>query len=316
MRKIFVLILFGLSFFALSSCRSKGKVQSWFDPNDKMKVLSTTAMIDDLVKRVGGKYVDATPLIQGELDPHSYELVKGDAEKFQFAGIIFHNGLGLEHGASLKYQLVQNKKAIALGDVIDQADLIEVDGVIDPHIWMDAKIFAKLCEPIAYHLGQLDPNHRSHYYKNAKELREKILNAHFEVQNLLKEVKNRHRYLVTTHDAFRYFVRAYLATDAEKKDGSWQTRLASPEGFAPEGQISPVDIERIIHFATKNEVSVIFAESNLSKNALNKVVDVVGQKGKMIEIAPDALYGDVMYRSYLETLLYNANVLKTALNGS
>ena len=315
MRKVIALLIIFLVVFGLFSCGKKAK-PTWFDQNGRLKVLSTTGMIDDLVKFIGASRVDSVALIQGELDPHSYELVKGDAEKFQFANIIFHNGLGLEHGASLKYQLLQNTKAIALGDVLAESDLIEVGSVIDPHIWMDARLFAKLCEPIAYHLGKLDPKNRSLYYKNAKELRKKILNTHFEVQNLLKEIKNKHRYLVTTHDAFRYFVRAYLATDSEKEDGSWQSRLASPEGLAPEGQISPVDIQRITDFASQNEVHIIFAESNLSKHALHKVVDVAGQKGQIIEIAPDALYGDVMYRSYLETLLYNAHILKNSLKGS
>src|SRR5262245_59697529 len=98
--------------FACRRENSQVSIQTWMQQTGKLKVLSTIAMIDDLVKQVGGEYIDRMTLIKGELNPHSYQLVKGDDEKLAFADIIFFNGLGLEHGPSLQHYLENSKKAI------------------------------------------------------------------------------------------------------------------------------------------------------------------------------------------------------------
>src|SRR5688572_30797589 len=97
---------------------AQSKKTSWHSPNAHVKVLTTTAMINDLVAQIGGEDVDTIALIKGELDPHSYELVKGDDEKFAAADLIFYNGLGLEHGLSLRQNLENNPKALSVGDPI------------------------------------------------------------------------------------------------------------------------------------------------------------------------------------------------------
>src|SRR5262245_55176684 len=79
--------------------------KDWNAKNGKVKVLGTTAMITDLVKQIGGDRIDVITLIQGELDPHSYQLVKGDDEKLKTADLIIYSGLNLEHGPSLKAYL-------------------------------------------------------------------------------------------------------------------------------------------------------------------------------------------------------------------
>src|ERR1700722_13190650 len=110
------------SLFVLFFCFSCGthSAKSWKEPNGKVKVLATIAMIGNLVEQIGGDYVDTFTLIGGELDPHSYQLVKGDDEKLAFANIIFFNGLGLEHGPSLQRYLYHEPKAIAIGDHIKE----------------------------------------------------------------------------------------------------------------------------------------------------------------------------------------------------
>lgn len=95
-----------------------GSKDPWGQPSDKLKVLSTTAQIGDLVSFLGGDRVDNAVLVRGDLDPHSYEIVKGDGEKLMRADLIFYNGLGLEHGASLSAFLRASPKALAVGEKI------------------------------------------------------------------------------------------------------------------------------------------------------------------------------------------------------
>src|SRR5277367_6206577 len=91
------------------------------ETSGKVRVLSTTAQIHDLVASIGGERVEAKVLIRGDLDPHSYEIVKGDGEKLSSANLIFYNGLGLEHGASLSAYLHTSPKAVAVGEKIGLA---------------------------------------------------------------------------------------------------------------------------------------------------------------------------------------------------
>src|SRR5579871_5638784 len=101
--KIWVLYSLCLLFlWGCSNSTAPSAMDPWVEQNGKLKVLSTTAMIDDVVRQIGRERIDHLPLIMGEIDPHSYELVKGDDEKLSMATLIFFNGLGLEHGASLR----------------------------------------------------------------------------------------------------------------------------------------------------------------------------------------------------------------------
>lgn len=309
---LFILCISVIAF----GCTASKKKNSWFAKNDKVKVLSTIGVIGDLVEKIGGPYVASEVLIQGQLDPHSYELVKGDAEKLAFADLIFCNGLGLEHGASLKYQLSTNDKTVVLGNTIPTQKLIRVERVVDPHIWMDAKLFASICEPIAHHLSLKDPKHRKEFFDNAIAVRKELLDVHFQIEKKLSQIPDEQRYLVTSHDAFRYFVRAYFATDEERSEETWYRRLASPQGLAPEGQISSADIAAIVDFVHEHQVHVVFPESNLSKKALHKVVDVAFQKEVDLTVTDDVLYGDVMYKTYKDTLLYNTEVILKNLHPS
>src|SRR5580692_1061201 len=115
-----IFFVFLCSCLFMSCTSSSSDIDRWTTTNGKVKVLSTTAMIDDIVGYVGGARVDHISLILGEIDPHGYELVKGDDEKISLAEIIFYNGLGLEHGASLRYALNHHPCAIALGNRVQR----------------------------------------------------------------------------------------------------------------------------------------------------------------------------------------------------
>lgn len=292
--------------------------QQWIQNNDKVKVLSTTAMIDDLVKQVGGEYVDTMALIQGELDPHSYQLVKGDDEKLAFAQLIFYNGLGLEHGPSLQAYLLKNPKAIALGNLIDQEQsgrVVYVNGQTDPHIWMDIALWSKAIPFIVQSLSQQDPVHAADYRANGQKLQSEMEKTHQQVKEIMHQVPANKRYLVTSHDAFNYFARAYLSEDGEIESGEWEKRFAAPEGLAPESQLSTTDIKAIIAHLKQYQVHLLFPESNVSRDSIRKIVQAGKEQGLDVQIACCALYGDAMGQpgsegdTYLKMIIYDAKTL-------
>jgi manganese/zinc/iron transport system substrate-binding protein len=303
--------------WACSRSQEVSETRQWMTSTGQIKVLSTTAMIDDIVKRIGGEYVNSLVLIKGDLDPHSYQLVKGDDEKFKIADVIFANGLGLEHGPSLKYNLENNPKAVALGDIIlkEHPELIlYVNGQPDPHIWMDISMWVRIIDPIVAALSKQDPAHAEEFKNNGDLLKMKMTQAHEEIYLLIQQIPSEKRYLVTSHDAFNYFTRAYLADDQEE-DQQWQNRFAAPEGLAPESQLSTADIQWIIDHLSKYQITVVFPETNVSRDSLRKIVSAAKEKGLTLRIAEEPLYSDAMGPpgsfgdTYLEMVSHNAIVI-------
>jgi manganese/zinc/iron transport system substrate-binding protein len=316
--KIFFLCLFGSLLLGCSSSTTPSKVETWAMQNDQLKVLSTTAMIDDIVGQIGKERINHIPLITGEIDPHSYELVKGDDEKLSLATIIFYNGLGLEHGASLRYQIEHHRNAVGLGNIIleKQPELILYsDQEIDPHIWMDISLWSHIIGPIVEALSQADPDGKEFYQTNGNQLLKKMLQEHRSIYEDLQRIPQEKRFLVTSHDAFNYFTRAYLVFSGESTRGQWQSRCDAPEGLAPDGQLSVSDIQKIVDHLIKYQIQTVFPESNVSRDSLKKVVHVCAQKGLKVTISKDVLYGDAIGSptsdadTYFKMIRHDANVL-------
>lgn len=307
-----------------SSHREPSEWEAWSKNEGKLKVLSTTAMIDDLVGEIGGDRVVHIALIFGEIDPHSYELVKGDSEKFTLANLVFYNGLGLEHGASLHYQLKSHSHGVALGDLILEKfpeEKIIVGDQIDPHIWMDISLWSLAIEPIAQALIASDPEGKEVYLENAEALRKKMGEAHSHVYQRLQQIPQEKRYIVTSHDAFNYFTRAYLAEPLELSTKEWEKRFDAPEGLAPEGQLSSYDIQQVINHLIEYHIEIVFPESNVSQDSLKKVIHACAQKGLVVSLSKEVLYGDSMgpkgsdAHTYLKMIQYDAAVLERAWKG-
>ncbi len=311
--KGFFLTLLSVALLLSYSCTKKKSLSPlalWMQDNGKVKVLSTIAQIGGLVAEVGGERVDGWVLVSGDLDPHSYELVKGDGEKVSRADLIFYNGLGLEHGAGLSALLKASPKAFAMGESIRdvaQDQILQKDGIVDPHIWMDVSLWQKSVLQIVNRLGDADPAGASYYKERAERLEKEMERLHLSIYDLLQSVPSSKRYLVTSHDAFRYFARAYLADPGE---ADWSSRFTAPEGLAPDGQLNPIDIRRAIDFLKSHGISVVFPESNLSREALAKIAASSRELGFDVRLCSQPLYGDSMSGlSYFEMMRRNAEVL-------
>jgi len=298
------------------------ELNKWKEANNKIKVLTTTRIVDDLVKEIGKEFIDSMPLIKGDLDPHSYTLVKGDDEKFQFADLIFFSGLGLEHGPGLHHYLYENPKAINLGQAISSRapdEIIYVNQQIDPHIWMDVSLWSHAVPVIVETLSKFDPQHAHNYETNGKNLELLLQNKHSQMTDILNEVPPEQRYLVTSHDAFNYFAKAYLATPEERKNGLWNSRAASPEGLAPDSQLSPADIQNIIKYVSEHQIHILFFESNVSKDSIRKILSAGNEKQLHLIVADSPLFADAMGPqgsagdTYLKMMEHNALIIKNGL---
>ncbi len=303
-------------------CEKGKELKQWLSQDGKVKVLSTTGMIDDLVRRIGGDHIDAITLIGASLNPHTYQLVKGDSEKLAFAQVIFYNGLGLEHGPNLQHYLANDAKALALGDQIARKyphEIITINKQADPHIWMDIAIWMKGIPLIVERLSQQDPQHAEIYKSNGVALTEEMQQADAFIRQELHDIPAHKRFLVTSHDAFNYFARSYLAEPGEIHVVDWQKRFMAPEGLSPDSQINPQDIRNLISHLAQYNIHVLFSESNVSKDSIRKIQQAGQEEGLQIVISPHALYADAMGQAcspgdtYLKMMTHNAKTISQML---
>ncbi len=282
------------------------------EPDGKIRAVATIAQIGDLAEEIAGERAQVSILIHGSLDPHSYELVKGDDEKLSEADLIFYNGLGLEHGASLSEWLRSSEKGIAIGDRVIQSrpeKLLRKEGAVDPHLWMDVALWAEAVEPMAEAFAKADPEGASYYSARAAILKQKMEEADREVRRTIHRIPADKRYLVTSHDAFQYFTRSYLAEEGEE---GWRERFEAPEGLAPDGQLGTSDIRRIVNYLMSHGISILFPESNVSRDSIRKIASVGKQMGLHVRICEEPLYGDAMDGEnlhYLDMMRHNAETI-------
>lgn len=307
------------------SCSSNNpsiKQNTWADDKTRIKILCTTGMIRDLVEAIGQEHIEALTLIKEELDPHTYELVKGDDEKILGADLVFFNGLGLEHSPNIYRHLKEHTHHFALGDYIQEKypeKILFVNEQLDPHIWMDVSLWEKGVDLIVEALVNYDPQHASFYQNQGQLLHQTMESTHQEIYNLLQNIPEEQRYLVTCHDAFNYFTRSYLSTADEKQTDLWQERCKAPEGLSPDSQLSMSDIKEVIDHLKKHDIQVIFPESNVNLDSIHKIKEISKKMGMTLFVSPSSLYADSLGRkgegqdSYLKMIYYNAEVIAKCL---
>ncbi len=206
--------------------------------------------------------------------------------------------------------LKTSAKATPVGERIAERHpekILKKDASIDPHIWMDVSLWRQGIDPIVESLSRFDPEGASYYEERAKLLSEKMEKAHQEIYQLVQSVPAEKRYLVTSHDAFHYFTRSYMAAPGEE---NWEERFAAPEGLAPDGQLNPLDLQKVVDFLKSKNISVIFPESNVNRDSIRKIAMAGKELGLDVRICTDPLYGDSMGNlPYLEMMHHNAETI-------
>jgi manganese/zinc/iron transport system substrate-binding protein len=300
---------------------SQNSVRMWMHDDGRIKVLCTTAQTAALVEAVGGDAVSVLTLVPPQSDPHAYQLVKGDAEKFQRAEIVFYSGLGLELSSGLMRRIARSRHC-GIGDAIGAKtqEAIVVGTVQDPHMWMDASLWAEGAKIVAAELGALRPEYTQEFEERGRAVASRLQAFHKEIRMKLQTIPEHKRYLVTSHDAFYYFCRAYLSTDEERICGTWIFRCVAPEGLAPESQISTRDIHEAVQFISEKKIAIVFGEYGMNLDSLKKIALVANQRGFPVNICHYSLYSDTMtghgIDGYEQMLRYNADVIFAALEAA
>ncbi|MFT4806247.1 MAG: manganese/zinc/iron transport system substrate-binding protein [Psychroserpens sp.] len=301
MKKRIVLILIIASF----SCENETK------SNGKLNIVTTTSMITDLVKNIGGDYVNLQGLMGSGVDPHLYKASEGDVTKLVEANVIFYNGLHLEGKLVDVFEKMGNatKTPIALGEELNKNTLIGSDyfaSNYDPHVWFDIAYFKQFASKVAQVLSENDPANAENYKSNAETYLNELEALQSKIKATIETLPKEKRILVTAHDAFNYFGKAY---DFE---------VVGLQGLSTATEAGVQDVQKLSAFIIERNIKAIFVESSVPKRTIEALQAAVKSKGHDVEIG-GTLYSDALGNAgtvegtYIGMFEYNVNTIVGAL---
>lgn len=293
-----------ISLFVLICCGKETKTET----KTKPRIVTTTGMIADIVKNIVGDSANVEAIMQPGVDPHLYKASQGDLKKIMNADYIFYNGLHLEGkmGEILEKQ-THAKPVIALGDSISREKIIRVsENTYDPHIWFDVALWKEAAEITLKSLTKLNPENTAYYQQNADQYLKELNELNQWVKAEISKIPKNRRVLISAHDAFSYFGKAY------------GIEVRGLQGISTVSEIGLRDVTNLVDFIVKNDIPAVFVESSVSDKSLKAVVEGVQSKGKQLSIG-GSLFSDAMGKegtkegTYIGMVKHNVSAIVTAL---
>ena len=275
-----------------------------------IRVVTTIGMITDIVQNVGGDRVNATGLMGPGIDPHLYKASEGDVARLAGADLIFYNGLHLEGKMAGVLERMQDQvKAVAVTQDIDRGILLappEFEGAYDPHLWFDVALWMKAVERVRDTLIEVDKGSAELYRGNTKGYLAKLEELHDYVMQQAERVSPDQRVLVTAHDAFNYFGRAY----------GFEVR--GLQGISTAAEAGTADVQALVRFIVERRIPAMFVETSVPRQSIEAVQAAVKAKGFAVEIGGQ-LFSDAMGASgtpegtYIGMVRHNIDTIVTSL---
>lgn len=302
-----LLLLVSVTLFLLScSANKSGSSNS----NGKLKVVATTNIVGDAVNSIAGDRVELVSLMGSGVDPHLYKATKGDINHLYTADIIFYNGLHLEAKMSdILKKMSADKIVIPLAQAIPDSAIRFVDSsshTPDPHIWFDVSLWSQAIGEITKTLSKADTAYQETYELRTAALLDSMKELHQWVGEQLATVEKAQRVLVTAHDAFGYFGRAY------------DVDVRGLQGISTVTEAGLYDITHMIDTMIARKIKAIFVESSVSRKSIDAVVEGCRARGHDI-IVGGQLFSDAMGTkgtpegSYIGMVRYNVRTIVNAL---
>ncbi len=253
---------------------------------ERLQVVTTTTMITDLLKNIGGDKIDVSGLMGPGVDPHLYKASEGDVNKLFNADVVVYNGLHLEGKLEEVFEKMhfQNKKAIAVSDAIDKNTLLVSEffaSNYDPHIWFDIQNWEIITTYIVGQLSELDGANAAFYKKNGDIYLGKLASLKLEISTSINRIPLEKRILVTAHDAFNYFGKAF------------KFNVVGLQGLSTATEAGVKDVQRLASYIIAQNIHAVFVESSVPKRTLEALQESVRSQGHQLEIG-GTLFSDAL----------------------
>ncbi len=279
----------------------------------KYRVVCTVGMVADVVREVAGERAEVIQLMGAGVDPHGYKPTRDDIVRLEQADVVFYSGLFLEGKmAETLKKMSASRRIYAATDLIDRAKLMRPDdghGEYDPHVWMDASLWADTATAIADRLAEFDSAHADLYKQNASAYAERCRQLFEWGKQVMATVPADHRVLVTSHDAFNYFGRAY------------GVEVMGVQGISTESEANVRDINQLVDLLVARKVKAVFVESSVAPKNLQAVIEGAKSRGHAVTIGGE-LFSDAMGEhgtyegTYLGMIDHNITTVVKALGGT
>lgn len=301
--KQFILIAF-LSVFLIGCKETKPK-------DEKFHIVTTTSMITDLVKNIGGDKVVVEGLMGAGVDPHLYKASEGDVSKLSNADMILYSGLHLEGKLVEVFEKMkkQNINTVAISDALDKKDLIGSTlfaSNYDPHIWFDVNNWKLITVFVEKQLSAAMPEHKQFFETNAKLYLQKLETLQLDIEAEIATLPEDQRRLVTAHDAFNYFGKAY------------QFDVVGLQGLSTATEAGVQDVQKTAAYIIDHKVKAVFIESSVPRRTVEALQAAVNSKNHDVVIGgtlfSDALGNpDTPEGTYIGMFKFNVHTIVSAL---
>ncbi len=275
-------LLSALLIFCAACTESSGSIKR----EGTIKVVTTTAIIGDLVENIAGEKAETTSLMGPGVDPHLYKASAGDVGKLAGADMIFYNGLHLE--GKITDVLGQMRKrgvfTVGVADGVDKSLLLsleEYEGYYDPHIWFDVTLWKKAAKVVTDAFSLYDPQNARIYKRNAESYLKELDLLQAYIQKRIATLQPERRVLITAHDAFNYFGRGY------------GFEVMGLQGISTDSEASVADIRNLSKTITERKIPAVFVETSISPRYMRALQASVKARGFDVDIG-GSLYSDSM----------------------
>lgn len=305
MQKIYIFFIAGLPLIGCLSCRQLGNTR---DTGGRPYILATTGMVADMVQHITGDSAFVEALMGPGVDPHLYKASQGDLRKILDADYLFYNGLHLEGklaGILEKQQRI--KPVIAVSNGLSSLITIDED-TYDPHIWFDVSLWKSATANAVKQLVQADTMHAAYFQANANRYMQQLDSLDSWVRTRLKTIPKEKRVLITAHDAFSYFGRAY------------GIEVRGLQGISTLSEFGLQDVSGLVNYIVAHRIPAVFVESSVSDRALKAVLAGVHERGGEVHIGGN-LFSDAMGApgtpegTYIGMVRHNVNTIVETLGG-
>lgn len=281
------------------------------DPNAKLNVVTTTTMLTDMIKHIGGDAINIQGLMGSGVDPHLYKASEGDVSKLFNADIVFYSGLHLEGKLVEIFEKMEsrNAKTVALATIIDENQLIGSEyfaSNYDPHVWFNINFWKQMALYATKELKEADPKNEALFESNGKAYLKNLDALEVGIKEVIETLPSEKRVLVTAHDAFNYFGEAF------------GFEVVGLQGLSTATEAGVQDVQELAKFIIAKDVKAIFVESSVPKRTIEALQASVRSKGHEVVIG-GTLFSDALGTqgtvegTYTGMFQYNVNTIVNAL---
>ncbi|MCV2876062.1 zinc ABC transporter substrate-binding protein [Rhodobacteraceae bacterium XHP0102] len=280
---------------------------------EPLNVVATTGMIADAVREIGGDEVNVTALMGAGVDPHAFRQTRTDILALMNADLIVWNGLFLEAQLEpLLLDLSESRNVIALGEAIPEDQRLshaDYENRFDPHIWMDPRLWQIAVEALRDKMIETRPDAAAIFTANAEAYMAQLAALSDYAVARLATIPETARVLVTAHDAFGYFGRAY---DFE---------VLGIQGISTASEAGLQRITELVDLLVDHDIRAIFVESSVSDRNIRALQEGAAAQGHDVaiggELFSDAMGPEGTYEgTYIGMIDHNITMITRALGGT